>query len=195
MQVGIDAKVIIPIGISSTRRSKSSHCAKCYTNQKQMLSLPQVSKDAKLELLKKICRRKVKQNFRRWAKKEKLFNKRTSFFWRKAATDAFFITTKSQTVCVDNFVKERRFRKPIISLGTFYNWSVKVLSVFPVWNPIEKFPSKKASPFVRRQPNQWKFAQFCKKKSNLWSVVCLTLATSLGKLLRRKKKIFVCGCE
>ena len=69
MQVGIDAKVIIPIGISSTRRSKSSHCAKCYTNQKQMLSLPQVSKDAKLELLKKICRRKVKQNFRRWVKK------------------------------------------------------------------------------------------------------------------------------
>ena len=193
MQVGIDAKVIIPIGISSTRRSKSSHCAKCYTNQKQMLSLPQVSKDAKLELLKKICHRKVKQNFRRWAKKEKLFNKRTSFFWRKAATDAFFITTKSQTVCVDNFVKERRFRKPIISLGTFYNWSVKVLSVFPAWNSIEKFPSL-ASPFVRRQPSE-NSRNFAKKKSNLWSVVCLTLATSFGKLLRRKKKIFVCGCE
>ena len=125
--------------------------------------------------------------------KEKLFNKRTSFFWRKAATDAFFITTKSQTVCVDNFVKERRFRKPIISLGTFYNWSVKVLSVFPVWNPIEKFPSL-ASPFVRRQPSE-NSRNFAKKKSNLWSVVCLTLATFLGKLLRRKKKIFVCGCE
>ena len=152
MQVGIDAKVIIPIGISSTRRSKSSHCAKCYTNQKQMLSLPQVSKDAKLELLKKICRRKVKQNFRRWAKKEKLFNKRTSFFWRKAATDAFFITTKSQTVCVDNFVKERRFRKPIISLGTLattidQELLFKEVEVVSVWNSIEKFPSNQSKSF------------------------------------------------
>ena len=61
--------------------------------------------------------------------KEKLFNKRTPppllFLPKKNHRCLFHFQwwwddghKKSQTVCVDNFVKERRFRKPIISLGT-----------------------------------------------------------------------------
>ena len=120
--IDADAEVIITIG-SAQVEAKVAKSAKCYTNQKQMLSLPgyKLSKDAKLDLLKKICRAAAKLSSLGRCK-EKLFNKRTPllFLPKKNHRCLFHFQwpQKSQTVCVDNFVKERRFRKPIISLGT-----------------------------------------------------------------------------